>query len=163
VDRPGPEAPKADWRRWVRTLPPPGDVEPVLAALRELLGAAPGLVAAYEVLPGEVDLAPLLADLRAVALPRRHRDAVTWHRADGSPVRPGELDVVLVPGRAFDRHGLRLGRGGGHYDRLLPARRAGVPAIGVTVEARIVDRLPREPHDVPMTHLATEAGVRAVG
>ena len=90
------------------------------------------------------------------------RDAVTVHGADGAPVDPAALDVLLVPGRAFDRRGIRLGRGGGHYDRILPRLRPGVPAVGVTVEERIVPRLPAEPHDVPMTHLATESGVRAV-
>jgi len=162
VDRPPATASKADWRRWVRDLPSPAEAGPVLDGLRTFLGPQPGLVAAYDVLPGEVDLAPLLADLDAVVLPRRDGDLVTWHRPDGSPVGPADLDVVLVPGRLFDRDGFRLGRGGGHYDRLLPRLRPGVPAVGVTVGARVVERVPREPHDVPMTHLATETGVRAV-
>lgn len=115
-----------------------------------------------------------------VALPRLgDDDRVTWHRDGGSgephrtgvvqpgagaaPIDPAELDVVLVPGRLFDRHGIRLGRGGGHYDRLVPTLGDEVPVVGVTVDARVVDRLPTEAHDAPMTHLATETGVRAVG
>jgi 5-formyltetrahydrofolate cyclo-ligase len=135
-------------------------------------------VAAYEALPGEVDLSPLLAALEHVALPRIDGDVVTWHRDDGRgephrfgmrqppadapAVEPSELDVVLVPGRAFDRYGTRLGRGGGHYDRLLPRLRPGVAVIGVTVDERVVPGLPTEAHDAPMTHLATQTGVRAV-
>lgn len=171
---------KAAWRRWVRELPPPSETDAVRAALRSFLGDRAGVVAAYEALPGEVDLTELLGDLDAtVGLPRIDGTSVTWHVDDGrgephrfgmrqppadAPVLdPGELDVVLVPGRLFDRHGTRLGRGGGHYDRLLPRLRPGVPAVGITVEARVVPRLPTEDHDAPMTHLATEAGVRAVG
>jgi hydroxyacylglutathione hydrolase len=171
---------KAAWRRWVRELPPPAETDAVRAGLRSFLGARPGAVAAYEALPGEVDLTALLRGLDAtVALPRIDGTAVTWHlddgrgephpfgmrqpAADAPAVDPDDLDVVLVPGRLFDRHGTRLGRGGGHYDRLLPGLRPGVPAVGVTVEARVVPRLPTEAHDAPMTHLATELGVRATG
>lgn len=158
---------KAAWRRWVRELPPPGSAAEVQAALRAFLGSSPGVVGAYEALPGEVDLAGLLDGLDAtVVLPRLEGDEVTWHGAGAGPVDPSGLDVLLVPGRAFDRHGIRLGRGGGHYDRLLPRLRPGVPTVGVTVDERVVPRLPTQPHDAPMTHLATQSGVhvvRAVG
>lgn len=135
-------------------------------------------VAAYHALPGEVDLAPLvdaLGDRVVLCLPRMHGARVSWHEADGVleahrlgvlqptvaavEVAPADLDVVLVPGRLFDIHGIRLGRGGGHYDRLLPGLRTGVPAIGVTTGDRVVPRLPTEAHDVAMSHLATESGV----
>jgi len=154
---------KAAWRRWARELPAPGPAAEVQAALHAFLGASPGVVGAYEALPGEVDLTGLLAGLDAVVLPRLEGDVVTWHGADGRSVDPVELDVLLVPGRAFDRRGTRLGRGGGHYDRLLPRLGPGVPAVGVTVDERVVPRLPTEPHDAPMTHLATQSGVRALG
>lgn len=163
MDRPAADAPKAEWRRWVRGLRPPAGEADVRRHLADLLGDRPGVVAAYEVLPGEVDLAALLDRLDAVALPRLAGDELSWHLGDGAPVAPDRLDVVLVPGRLFDRRGIRLGRGGGHYDRLLPRLRPGVPVIGVTVDERIVDQLPAEPHDVPMTHLATESGVTRVG
>jgi len=115
----------------------------------------------------------------AVVAPRLGDDgSVTWHLdtgrsevhrlgltqpTEGAPaMEPGDIDVLLVPGRLFDRHGIRLGRGGGHYDRLLPRLRPGIPVIGVTTDDRIVARLPTEAHDQPMTHLATESGVCAV-
>lgn len=170
---------KAAWRRWARHLPPPAGIAHVQAGLRTFLGPAPGLVGAYEALPGEVDLTGALIDLDAtVALARIDGDTVSWHVDDGTGevhphgmrqpladapvVAPAEIDVLLVPGRLFDRRGIRLGRGGGHYDRLLPHLRPGVPAIGVTVEERVVPRLPTERHDAPMTHLATRAGVSPV-
>lgn len=68
------------------------------------------------------------------------------------------IGVVLVPGLAFDRAGRRLGRGKGYYDRLL----AGLPGalrVGVTLERFLRDVVPTEPHDLAMTHLATERGV----
>ncbi len=88
----------------------------------------------------------------------RHRLGIDQPPAGRPEVDPATLAAVVVPGRVFDRDGFRLGRGGGHYDRLLPRLGAGTPVIGVTVASRIVSRLPRDPHDRPMTHLATEHG-----
>lgn len=70
------------------------------------------------------------------------------------------VDLVLVPGLVFDVAGYRLGYGKGLYDRLLPRLRPEVPRFGVVHTTLIVGELPREAHDVPMTHLATEEGVR---
>lgn len=65
-----------------------------------------------------------------------------------------------VPGVAFDRDGRRLGRGGGWYDRLLPAD--GGRKIGVTYAENILDSVPWEPHDVRMDAVATEESVWTV-
>jgi len=158
--------------------------ETASAAVREgittFLGRRPGVVAAYVPLPGEVDLAGLL-DIGAdvIALPCMEPDGtVSWRRDEGRRQRnrlgfgqpsadlpvvdPVDFDLLLVPGRLFDHHGIRLGRGGGHYDRLLPRLRPGAAVVGVTVDERIVPRLPTDQHDRPMTHLATQSGVRAV-
>jgi 5-formyltetrahydrofolate cyclo-ligase len=59
--------------------------------------------------------------------------------------------LVLVPGLAVDRSGTRLGRGAGHYDRSLPQVRAGVPTVMVLNDEELVDVLPAEPHDRPVT------------
>jgi 5-formyltetrahydrofolate cyclo-ligase len=58
---------------------------------------------------------------------------------------------------------VRLGRGGGHYDQFLARLPPSTRRVGVCPADLVVDRLPREPHDVVMTHLATEDGVVAVG
>ena len=63
--------------------------------------------------------------------------------------RKRALDLVLVPGRAFDKKGVRLGRGGGHYDRLLEKWPASV-RIGVAFREQIVSAVPREAHDIVM-------------
>jgi len=65
-------------------------------------------------------------------------------------VAAAEVDLFVVPGVLFDRAGRRLGRGGGHYDRLLARRRPGALRVGICYADRLVDELPHEPWDVPM-------------
>jgi 5-formyltetrahydrofolate cyclo-ligase len=126
----------------------------------------------------EPDVWPLLADAlasgRTVALPRFHAEQGAYVagqiiRAD-SDVRPGRygireprescpiiplnrLDLVLVPGVAFDLDGHRLGRGKGYYDRLLAMHDG--PACGVAFDQQIVGRVPSGPHDVRLTAILT--------
>lgn len=64
-------------------------------------------------------------------------------------------DVILVPALAVDRAGNRLGRGGGFYDRTLPLCRPDARLIAVVRDCEVLDALPAEPHDVPMTHALT--------
>lgn len=70
---------------------------------------------------------------------------------------PAEVDLVVVPGVAFDRSGGRLGYGGGYYDRLLPGLRH-ARLVGLAFECQVVDRLPHDPHDMSVDGLATELG-----
>ncbi|MGE3311293.1 MAG: 5-formyltetrahydrofolate cyclo-ligase [Limisphaerales bacterium] len=71
------------------------------------------------------------------------------------PAHPLErLDLVLVPGLAFDRHGSRLGRGRGFYDRLL-RQASSASRWGVAFDPQIVDSVPSEPHDVKVHILVT--------
>jgi 5-formyltetrahydrofolate cyclo-ligase len=62
----------------------------------------------------------------------------------------GEVDLFVVPALRFDRAGRRLGRGGGHYDRLLARRRTDAWLVGICYEDRVVDELPEDPWDVRM-------------
>jgi len=77
----------------------------------------------------------------------------------GSPPRPRDIDVVLVPGLGFDYRGGRLGRGGGHYDRFLPQLRQDCLRIGVCFAGQIVPAVPLEAWDQLVDAVATEAGV----
>ncbi|MGW4083483.1 5-formyltetrahydrofolate cyclo-ligase [Streptomyces sp. NPDC004822] len=72
-------------------------------------------------------------------------------------------DAVLLPGLAVDARGMRLGRGGGSYDRVLARLEgAGVhPALVVLLyDTEVVPRVPEEPHDRPVDAVVTPSGVR---
>lgn len=92
----------------------------------------------------------------------RHPYGFRQPRGDSPAVDIKRLELILVPGLAFDLSGTRLGYGKGFYDRLLTDVREGVPVVGVAPSRLIVPALPREPHDVPMTHLLSETGVVSV-
>jgi 5-formyltetrahydrofolate cyclo-ligase len=121
-------------------------------------------VMAFVALRGEPDTDGLLARLerdgKRLLLPRVDGDqlvAAEWGdglrrgafsvwEPTGSVVHPAEIDVVVVPGLAFTNDGRRLGRGGGHYDRLLAT--VACPTFGVCFAEQLCDELPVEPHDV---------------
>ncbi|MFI5762122.1 MULTISPECIES: 5-formyltetrahydrofolate cyclo-ligase [unclassified Streptomyces] len=107
--------------------------------------------AAYEG-PGSLAEAAHPGKMRLLepAGPRLGPDAVTG------------ADAVLLPGLAVDRRGMRLGRGGGSYDRVLERlERAGAhPALIVLLyDDEVVARVPEEPHDHPVRAVATPSGV----
>ena len=63
--------------------------------------------------------------------------------------------MVLVPALAVDRRGVRLGRGRGFYDRSLAVAEPAARLIAMVRDEELLDELPSEPHDVPMTHVIT--------
>lgn len=69
-----------------------------------------------------------------------------------------EPQALIVPGLAFTAEGLRLGQGGGHYDRWLGAH-PGVLTIGLAWDVQVVDELPTEPHDHTMNAVVTPTRV----
>lgn len=78
------------------------------------------------------------------------------------PEAVGQADAVLLPGLAVDARGMRLGRGGGSYDRVLARlERAGAdPALVVLLyDTEIVERVPEEPHDRPVHAVVTPSDV----
>jgi 5-formyltetrahydrofolate cyclo-ligase len=70
-----------------------------------------------------------------------------------STISVNRLDLVLVPGVAFDLNGHRLGRGKGFYDQLLEA--IGGPTCGVAFDEQIVEAVPVESHDVHLSCILT--------
>jgi 5-formyltetrahydrofolate cyclo-ligase len=66
-----------------------------------------------------------------------------------------EAGVILVPALAVDRAGARLGRGRGFYDRTLVLRDPRAWVIAVVRDEELLDEVPHEPHDAPMTHALT--------
>lgn len=70
-----------------------------------------------------------------------------------------ELDLIMVPGVAFDRQGGRLGHGQGYYDRLLEHARHDTPLVALAFECQIFPEIPMQPHDIFMNKVVTEAAV----
>lgn len=79
---------------------------------------------------------------------------------EGLPeVPPGEMDLVFVPGSAFDEDGRRCGYGGGFYDKYLPRTRPGTPWYALAFEAQLLPKIDCEAHDLPVTAIVTERRV----
>ncbi|WP_238993221.1 5-formyltetrahydrofolate cyclo-ligase [Nocardioides caldifontis] len=75
------------------------------------------------------------------------------------PEAVATADVVLTPGLAVDRSGMRLGRGGGSYDRALGRVPVGTFTCTLLHEGELVDFVPAEPHDRPVAAAVTPSGV----
>ncbi len=73
--------------------------------------------------------------------------------------RPSDLDLVLVPGLAFDGEGNRLGYGAGFYDRLLAQTRPTTATIGYGYGFQLQAKVPTEPHDIALQAIATPQGI----
>ena len=98
-----------------------------------------------------------------------HPVAGSGHRRpddpQGTPLPPEALhdvDLIIAPALAVDRHGNRLGRGAGWYDRVLVNRRPGCPIIAVCWPWEVVDddEWIADPHDVPADGVLTPEGYR---
>ncbi len=140
-------------------------------------------VALYSPVRGEIDTAPILATLRARGIVTCYPCMAPGHRvlsfhdvADPAQlvknrldipeptstmpiVDATQIDVVVVPGLAFDQHGCRLGWGRAYYDTTLHA----VPAalrLGLAYDFQIVASVPSTPSDERMDVLCTETGLR---
>jgi 5-formyltetrahydrofolate cyclo-ligase len=72
------------------------------------------------------------------------------------PLDPLELDLVIVPGVAFDGEGNRLGYGGGFYDRFLPRTGPGTVFVALAFELQIRPGVNPGAHDVPVHYIITE-------
>jgi 5-formyltetrahydrofolate cyclo-ligase len=74
------------------------------------------------------------------------------------PAAVATVDVVVVPALAVSRHGVRLGRGGGYYDRALRHVRPDTVLVAVVFDDELLDDLPAEPHDQQVTAVVTPSG-----
>ncbi|MGE5613229.1 MAG: 5-formyltetrahydrofolate cyclo-ligase [Bacillota bacterium] len=72
---------------------------------------------------------------------------------------PGEIDLVVVPGIAFDYSRYRVGYGAGCYDRFLPRLKPGCLKAGVAYEMQVVEKIPAACHDVRMDLVITESRI----
>lgn len=97
------------------------------------------------------DLSELSPGTWNILEPHKHR----WGEK-GKEISPKELDLVMVPGVAFDRECGRLGNGAGYYDRLLQEVRADTELTAVCYESQLCDKVIMEKHDVYMNTVITE-------
>jgi 5-formyltetrahydrofolate cyclo-ligase len=130
-----------------------------------------GTVALYVSMAPEPDTGPLIDWLVAagteVLLPVLHNDNDLGWGLAGAGLVPGRLglsqppvdlgvdaiaraDLVICPALAVDRNGVRLGRGGGSFDRALARVPAGTPIWAAVYDTEVVDTLPSDPHDHPV-------------
>jgi len=140
-----------------------------------------GVICAYFPLKTEADMRPLFQELLArgnkVYLPRFEDNKMVYRRLmniddnlvpgeftipeppkTAEPLNQEEAKVILVPGRAFDKTGARLGRGSGGFDSWIAAHRKRHPATqfwGVCLQCQLVTEVPVEPHDEKMDIVAT--------
>ncbi len=84
------------------------------------------------------------ADLRTVASKR---------------LQPEDLDLIMVPGVAFDRQGGRTGHGKGYYDKLLEHAKPTTPLVALSFECQLFDEIPMDVHDIYMDKVVTETAV----
>lgn len=75
---------------------------------------------------------------------------------DCNIINPKMLDVVIVPGCAFDINKNRMGFGAGYYDRFLSNVSSECKKIGICFDFQILDKIPFEEHDVPLDLVVTE-------
>ena len=70
-------------------------------------------------------------------------------------IKPEQIDLMLIPGLAFDEQGRRLGQGGGYYDRYLPYVREDCMLIGIAFDEQVVESVPCDSADVRMNYVVT--------
>ncbi|HEY2008789.1 MAG TPA: 5-formyltetrahydrofolate cyclo-ligase [Rhizomicrobium sp.] len=176
-------SPKTELRRMARerrkALADSGFVLAIAPFAEDLPIRCGMIVGGYHALPEEADPALLLERLVElgchIAFPRVAGRGLPleFHRVpDGEVLAPGAFgvheplgtwprvipDLLLVPLLAFDATGTRLGYGGGFYDRTLALSSA--PAIGIAYAGQEVASLPRGSHDMALSMIVTEKGVR---
>ncbi len=135
-----------------------------------------GCAAAFMPMPDEIDTLPLVDRLLAagwkVVIPKVEGDQMEFYPysteslscgawgimepgTNAAPVSASEIDVMIVPGRAFTQAGDRLGRGKGFYDRYMSRDGFRARTIGVCFKCQLVEVLPTEPHDMKVDEVVS--------
>ena len=86
-------------------------------------------------------------------LQKSHKKILEPHK-DCQKIAPEKIDLIIVPGIAFDKQKNRIGYGDGFYDRLL--KKTKCPTIALAYEFQIVHNIPGEKHDVKVDQIITE-------
>ncbi|RST87436.1 5-formyltetrahydrofolate cyclo-ligase [Aquibium carbonis] len=145
----------------------PGDVVSGFLPIRSEMDTRPLMAALAE--RGARLCVPAILDKTTIEFRELVRGAPMVDTGFGT-VGPGAdaavLDptVMLVPLAAFDARGHRIGYGAGHYDRAiarLHARRLFPRLVGIAFDCQEVEHVPDEPHDVPLSAILTDSGLRS--
>lgn len=168
-----------------RTAPPAGRPAAARAILEKLLQLSElngcRIVSLYAAIDDEVPVETAISQLRGrgvrTVFPRVEGAELAFFEVEGLEVLepgyagirepanglvrvgPERVDFLCVPGMLFDRRCCRLGRGRGHFDRLLATVRPDACRVGCSYADRIVESLPEESWDVPMHMVVTEQEV----
>jgi 5-formyltetrahydrofolate cyclo-ligase len=128
--------------------------------LQTALGQGKRIVVPYCVLGDELetyllsDMGQLAVGMYKILEPRQELRSAPEFKV---PVE--ELDLIVVPGVAFDREGGRLGHGKGYYDKLLENARKQTPLVALAFECQLFPHVPMQEHDVYMDKVVTEKAV----
>lgn len=147
------------------------DCARVCAPLSRLPAARAAPIASYAAVGDEMDPQFVEAEFGAHAFPRIEGRGLRFHVAEWRALVPGPMNIpqpradapeaeprlLLVPLIAATPGGVRLGQGGGYYDRTLARLRATGPAVavGLAWDCQIAEMLPREAHDEVLDWIAT--------
>lgn len=151
-----------------------------LARLTERLEARS--VAAYLPNPDEPNIRPWLnwahaRDIRVLLPISRDDGLLDWVVGDGEreqqgrlgvpeaigdvlgPIAINDVDLIIVPAASVDRSGMRMGWGRGYYDRMLGSMEQSPPVYAVVFDNELVDEVPTDVHDKPVTGVVTPSGI----
>ncbi|MBQ7825263.1 MAG: 5-formyltetrahydrofolate cyclo-ligase [Clostridia bacterium] len=179
---------RGEMRARRRQLPEREQREAAQAVFERLLAFEPyqraKSVMAYMACRGELDLGLVIEDAlksgRTLLAPRCEPDRQMTARriagygdlapgtyglmepkADCVIASPQSIDLILVPGAAFDRAGGRIGQGAGYYDRFLAETNA--LRVGICHSFALLERVPGEAHDIQMDYVITPGGIIRTG
>jgi 5-formyltetrahydrofolate cyclo-ligase len=170
---------KKEFRKRVRALPRTVDDGALCRyVLESKWFRQANAIMAYAAIPPEANLSPVLEEIlttgKTLILPRCEKDGIMTARRiddlrqlisgvygipepkpDAPVVSAAEIDLILVPGLAFDRTGGRLGKGKGYYDRFL----SGFHGNTMGICGQLMPEVPMEQHDITMDAIATDHGI----
>lgn len=128
-------------------------------SLPDALGHGKKIVVPYCV-EGELELFHLESmDELAVGMYRILEPKAELREVPAKKVDVRDVDLLLIPGVAFDRHGARMGHGFGYYDKLLWKARPEAPLIALAFECQLFEAIPTEAHDIFMDRVITERAI----
>jgi 5-formyltetrahydrofolate cyclo-ligase len=128
--------------------------------LQTALGHGKRIVVPYCIVDEELETF-LLTDMNqlAIGMYKILEPRPEWRSVPELKVPVEELELIIVPGVAFDRVGGRLGHGKGYYDKLLEHARPETPLVALAFECQLFPEVPMQAHDIYMDQVVTESAV----